>query len=41
MKPEDAALTAIGLTLGASALLIIYLNRVLNRALEDYCGKPE
>jgi hypothetical protein len=41
MKPEDATLTAVGLTLGASALLIIYLNRALTRALEGSCGQTE
>lgn len=41
MKPEDAALTAVGVTLGTSALLVVYLNRVLTRVLEDYCGKAE
>jgi hypothetical protein len=41
MKPEDAALTAVGVTLGISALFVAYLNRALTRVLEDYCGKPE
>jgi len=41
MKPEDAALTAVGVTLGVSALLVAYLNRVLTRVLEDSCGSPD
>jgi hypothetical protein len=41
MKPEDATLTAVGVTLGVSALLIVYLNRALTRALEGSCGKTE
>jgi hypothetical protein len=41
MKPEDAALTAVGVTLLTSAVLVVYLHRALNRVLEDACGNAD
>lgn len=41
MKPEDAALTAVGVTLLVSALLVVYLHRALGRVLEEACGNPD
>jgi hypothetical protein len=41
MKPDDAALTAVGVTLLASTLLVVYLHKGLAKTLEQSCGQPD
>ena len=41
MTPDDAALTAVGVTLLASALLVVYLHRGLVKVLEGGGGHPD